>query len=176
VFITFILDYLPHGLIGLLVTAFFAAALSSKAGELNALGSTTTVDFYRHVVRRGAGDAHYVAASRWFTAFWGLVAIGFALFAHLAENLIQAVNILGSVFYGAPLGLFLVAFFLKRVGGTAVFWAALAAQALVFALCFTSISYLWYNLIGCAACILFSLLLQGLIGMSGTGGARTATP
>ena len=167
VFVTFILGQLPHGLIGLLVTAFFAAALSSKSGELNALGSTTTVDIYRHVIRREASDAHYVAASKWFTAFWGLVAIAFALFANLAENLIQAVNILGSIFYGAPLGLFLVAFFLKRVGGTAVFWAALAAQALVFALCLTSISYLWYNVIGCAACILFSLAIQGVIGKAG---------
>ncbi|HEY5079905.1 MAG TPA: sodium:solute symporter [Opitutaceae bacterium] len=176
IFITFILAYLPHGLIGLLVTAFFAAALSSKSAELNALGSTTTVDFYRHIVKRGATDAHYVRASKWFTAFWGLVAIAFALFAHLAENLIQAANIIGSIFYGAPLGIFLVAFFLKRVGGTAVFWAALAAQALVFALCLTKISYLWYNVIGCAACIFFSLLAQAAIGF-GEGnrkGAATA--
>jgi Na+/proline symporter len=176
VFVTFILGQLPHGLIGLLIAAFFAAALSSKAGELNALGSTTTVDFYRHVVRRDASDAHYVTASKCFTAFWGLVAIGFALFANLAENLIQAVNILGSIFYGAPLGLFLVAFFLKRVGGTAVFWAALAAQALVFALCFSNISYLWYNVIGCAACILFSLALQAAIEISAGGGAAPASP
>ena len=168
VFITFILDHLPHGLIGLLVTAFFAAALSSKAGELNALGSTTTVDFYRHIVRREATDAHYVTASKWFTAFWGFVAIGFALFAHLAENLIQAVNILGSVFYGVVLGLFLVAFFLKRIGGTAVFWAALASQGLVFALYANlSISYLWYNVIGCAACVALSAALQVAIGMAG---------
>jgi solute:Na+ symporter, SSS family len=167
VFITFILRYLPHGLIGLLVTAFFAAALSSKAGELNALGSTTTVDFYRHVVRRQASDDHYVLASKWFTALWGLVAIGFALFAHLAENLIQAVNILGSIFYGVVLGLFLVAFFLKWIRGTAVFWGALAAQALVFALYYSlGISYLWYNVIGCAACVLFSLVLQGAIGIA----------
>jgi Na+/proline symporter len=176
VFITFILGHLPHGLIGLLVTAFFAAALSSKSGELNALGSTTTVDFYRHVINREATDAHYVAASKWFTAFWGLVAIAFALFANLTENLIQAANILGSVFYGAPLGLFLVAFFLKRVGGTAVFWAALAAQALVFALYLTRISYLWYNVIGCAACILFSLILQAGLGLAGRGGAAPARP
>jgi Na+/proline symporter len=176
VFITFILGHLPHGLIGLLVTAFFAAALSSKSGELNALGSTTTVDFYRHVVRREASDAHYVAASKWFTAFWGLVAIAFALFANLAENLIQAANIIGSIFYGAPLGLFLVAFFLRRVGGTAVFWAALAAQALVFMLCLTDISYLWYNVIGCAACILFSLVIQGGIGIAGGRGAVPAAP
>ena len=164
VFITFILDHLPHGLIGLLVAAFFAAAFSSKAGELNALGSTTTIDIYRHVVRRDAGDAHYVAATKWFTALWGLVAIGFALFASLAENLIQATNIIGSVFYGVMLGLFLVAFFVRRIGGTAVFWAALAAQALVLGLYFTlSISYLWYNVIGCAACVLCSLILQAFL-------------
>ena len=164
VFITFILDQLPHGLIGLLVAVFFAATFSSKAAELNALGSTTTVDFYRHLVRRDADDAHYVAASRWFTAFWGLIAIGFALFANLAENLIQATNIVGSVFYGVVLGLFLVAFFLRRVGGTAVFWAALAGQGLVLVLYATlTISYLWYNVIGCAACVVFSLLLQVLL-------------
>jgi SSS family solute:Na+ symporter len=170
VFITFILDQLPHGIIGLLVAAFFAAAFSSKAAELNALGSTTTVDFYRHLVRREATDAHYVAASKWFTALWGLVAIGFALGANLAENLIQAVNIIGSIFYGVVLGLFLSAFFLRRVGGTAVFWAALAAQALIFALWFgrgtLPISYLWYNVIGCAACMLFSLILQAGLGRS----------
>ena len=161
VFITFILGYLPHGLIGLLVAAFFAATFSSKSGELNALGSTTVVDFYQHIVRRDATDAHYVRASKWFTALWGFFAIGFALFANLAENLIQATNIIGSIFYGVVLGLFLVAFFLKRVGGTAVFWAAVLAQALVFILYSTlSISYLWYNFIGCAACMLLSVALQ----------------
>jgi solute:Na+ symporter, SSS family len=175
VFITFILDHLPHGLIGLLVTAFFAAALSSKSGELNALGSTTTVDIYRHLLRREASDAHYVAASKWFTALWGLVAIGFALTANLAENLIQAVNILGSVFYGVVLGLFLVAFFLKRIGGTAVFWAALASQALVFSLYATlQISYLWYNVIGCAACMAFSIILQAAIGFGKARGEAAA--
>ena len=175
VFITFILDQLPHGLIGLLVTAFFAAALSSKAAELNALGSTTTVDIYRHLVKREATDAHYVAASKVFTALWGLVAIAFALFANLAENLIQAVNILGSIFYGVVLGLFLVAFFLKRVGGTAVFWSALAAQAIVFVLYSTlPISYLWYNVIGCAACMALSVLLQAAIDLGGRG--RPALP
>jgi Na+(H+)/acetate symporter ActP len=161
VFVTFILNYLPHGLIGLLVAVFFAATFSSKAGELNALGSTTTVDLYRHVIRPTASDAHYVMASKYFTALWGFVAIGFALFANLAENLIQATNIIGSIFYGVVLGLFLVAFFLKRVGGTAVFWAAVVAQALVFVLYATlSISYLWYNIIGCGACMLISVLIQ----------------
>ena len=128
VFITFILDYLPHGVIGLLVAVFFAATFSSKAGELNALGSTTTIDLYRHIINRDATDAHYVVASKCFTALWGMVAIGFALFANLVENLIQATNIIGSSFYGVVLGLFLTAFFLKRIGGTAAFWAAVAAQ------------------------------------------------
>jgi solute:Na+ symporter, SSS family len=177
VFITFVLDYLPHGVIGLLVAAFFAAALSSKAAELNALGSTTTIDFYRHVVKREATDAHYVTASKWFTFLWGLVALAFALFANLVENLIQAVNIVGSVFYGVVLALFLVAFFIRRVGGTAIFWAALVAQTLVFVLYFSlSISYLWYNFIGCAACVLFSLLIQAALGPTNTPTGALATP
>ncbi len=166
VFITFVLGFLPHGVIGLLVAAFFAAALSSKAAELNALASTTTVDFYRFLVRPDAGGAHYVAASKWFTVLWGLVALGFALFASLQDNLIQAINIVGSWFYGVLLGLLLVAFFLKRVGGTAVFWAALAAEGLVLILHFHfKISYLWYNPIGCGACVLFSLALQAALGV-----------
>jgi len=176
VFVTFILDHLPHGLIGLLIAAFFAAALQSKSAELNALGSTTTIDFYRHLFKREASDAHYVAASKWFTLFWGLVALAFALFANLVENLIQAVNIVGSVFYGVVLALFLAAFFLKRVGGTAIFWAALAAQALVFILYFSlNISYLWYNFIGCAACVLLSLLIQAALD-SNAQSAKTLPP
>jgi len=177
VFITFIVNNLPHGLIGLLVAAFFAAALSSKAAELNALGSTTTIDFYRHIVRREATDAHYVKATKWFTLLWGLIALAFALFANLAENLIQAVNIIGSIFYGVVLALFLVAFFIKSVGGTAIFWAALAAQALVFVLYFSlSISYLWYNFIGCAACVLFSLILQAMLPDGREGALRRPRP
>ena len=164
VFVTFILGYLPHGVIGLLMAVFFAAAFSSKAGELNALGSTTVVDFYRHVVKRDASDAHYVTASKWFTAVWGFFAIGFALFCNLAENLIQATNIIGSIFYGVVLGLFLVAFFVKWVSGTAVFWAAVISQALVFVLYATlSISYLWYNVIGCGACLLLSMIIQAVL-------------
>lgn len=176
VFITFVLDHLPHGVIGLLVAAFFAAALSSKAAELNALGSTTTIDFYRHIIKRDATDAHYVTASKWFTLLWGLVALAFALFANLVENLIQAVNIVGSVFYGVVLALFLVAFFLRRIGGTAIFWAALAAQTLVFVLYFSlNISYLWYNFIGCAACVLFSLLIQTGLGPTNPSAKALAT-
>jgi len=168
VFVTFVLHYLPHGIIGLLVAVIFAAGLSSSSSELNALGSTTVVDFYQHVLNQQASDAHYVAASRWFTALWGVIAVGSALFADLVENLIQAVNILGSVFYGVLLGIFLVAFFLKRVGGTAVFLAALVAETLVLTGYFTlNIGYLWYNLIGCAACVILSLLLQAMLGSNG---------
>jgi SSS family solute:Na+ symporter len=171
VFITFILQQLPHGIIGLLVAAFFAAALSSKAAELNALGSTTTVDFYRQLINREATDTHCVAVSKWFTAFWGVVAIGFALYAHLAENLIQAVNILGSIFYGVVLGLFMVAFFIRQVGGTAVFWSALVSQALIFILYFNlTISYLWYPLIGCASCVMLSIILQTFLSNVVKGG------
>jgi Na+/proline symporter len=164
VFITFVLSQLPHGLIGLLVAAFLAAALQSKSAELTALGATTTVDFYRHVLRRDADDEHHVRATRWFTAFWGVLAMSFALFASMSENLIQAVNIVGSIFYGVALGLVLVAFFAKHVRGTAVFWAGVAAQLLVFVLFATlEISYLWYNVIGCGACVLLSLALQAIV-------------
>jgi len=164
VFITFILSYLPHGLIGLLVAVIFAATFSSKAGELNALGSTTVVDFYRHVIKTDATDKHYVLASKCFTALWGFIAIGFALFAQLTENLIQATNIIGSIFYGVVLGMFLVAFFLKKIGGTAVFWAAVISQVLVFVLYFSlNISYLWYNFIGCALCMVISALVQAFL-------------
>jgi solute:Na+ symporter, SSS family len=144
-----------------LVAAFFAAALSAKAAELNALASTTTIDVFRHMIRPQANDETCLLASKCFTVMWGLVAICFALFAALAENLIQAVNIVGSIFYPVMLGLFLVGFFLRRVNGTAAFWGALLAQVLVIALFFSlTISYLWYNLIGCASCMLFSVLLQ----------------
>jgi Na+/proline symporter len=165
VFITFVLHHLPQGLVGLLMAAFFAATLSSKAAELNALASTTTVDLYRFLVKRQADDVHFVAASRWFTVMWGGIAVGFALFAGMAENLVQAVNIVASIFYGVVLALFLVAFLFRWVGGTAVFWAAVAAQLLVFALfARLSISYLWYNLIGCGACVAFSVAIQAVLG------------
>jgi len=165
VFITFILTQLPHGAVGLLVAVMFAAALSSTASELTALGSTTTIDFWRHFRPLAAVDeARNVRVARRFTALWGVFAVAFALFAGFAENLIEAINILGSIFYGVLLGLFLVAFFLRRVGGGAVFFGAVTAQALVIVMYFSlGIGYLWYNLIGCAACIAFSLALQAIL-------------
>jgi solute:Na+ symporter, SSS family len=162
VFIGFIVSELPHGLVGLLVAVMIAAALGSKASELNALGATSTIDLWRHFRPLAERDeARNVRVAKWFTAGWGLFAIGFALFAGFAENLIEAINILGSIFYGVVLGLFLLAFFFKRVGGTAAFWGAVLAQALVIVLYNTlGISYLWYNLIGCAACIVLGLVIQ----------------
>jgi SSS family solute:Na+ symporter len=160
VFITFVLHHLPHGVAGLLVAVIFCATMSATSAVLNALGSTTAVDFYR-VFRPHDTDHHYVVATRWLTAAWGLVAIAVASFASLVENLIEAGNILASVFYGSILGLFLVAFFLRAISGSAVFFAALIAQSMVLILFFTTnIGYLWYNFIGCMAVLLFAWLLQ----------------
>jgi Na+/proline symporter len=154
---------LPHGLIGLLIASFFAAALSAKAAELNALASTTTVDLYRHVIHPAATDARCVRVSQACTVMWGLVSITFALSASMAENLIQAVNIIGSIFYPVMLGLFLVGFFLSWVSARAVFWGALATQIMIIAMYLSlDISYLWYNLIGSIACMVFSILLQAV--------------
>lgn len=164
VFISFVLRYLPQGLVGLLIAVVLSAALGSAAGGLNSLGSTTLIDLYRPYARRqDQTEAQLVRVSRWATVGWGALGIGFALFAARMENLIQAVNILGSLFYGTILGIFAVAFFQKHVHGRAVFWAAAAVQ-LATALCFwlTDIAYLWYNLLGCAAVMLLAELLQRL--------------
>jgi SSS family transporter len=161
VFITFILQQMPHGIVGLLIAVILCATMSAMAATLNALGSTTAIDFYRPLIRPNASDHHYVIAAQALTAAWGLIAIGVASFASLVENLLEAGNILGSVFYGSILGLFLTAFFIRRVTGSAVFFAALIAQTLVFVLfATTNIGYLWYNLIGCAAVLLFASILQ----------------
>jgi solute:Na+ symporter, SSS family len=171
VFITFILTQLPHGMIGLLIAVMFAAALSSKAGELNALGTTSTIDLWRSFRPLAAQDEpRNVRNAKWFTALWGLFAIGFALFVSFAENLIEALNTVASIFYPSLLGVFIVAFFVKRVGGSAVFWGAVLAQLLVVGIFAfgkvypqREIGYLWLNPIGCAACVLFSVVLQGIL-------------
>ena len=164
IFITFVKRWLPSGLFGLLIAVILAAAMSSIASELNALGSTTTVDFYRRVFRRDASDQNVLVASKLFTVFWGLVAVGFATFASLLDNLIQAVNILGSIFYGTVLGIFLVAFFVKHVRGHAVFGAAVISQTTVVGLFLMSdIGYLWFNVIGCALVVVLSLVLQTVL-------------
>ena len=161
VFITFILQQMPHGVVGLLIAVILCATMSAMAATLNALGSTTAIDFYRPLIRPNASDHHYVVAAQALTAAWGLIAIGVASFASLVENLLEAGNILGSIFYGSILGLFLTAFFIRRVTGSAVFFAALIAQMLVFVLfATTNIGYLWYNFIGCAAVLILASILQ----------------
>jgi SSS family solute:Na+ symporter len=161
VFIRFILDYLPHGIIGLLLTTILAAGMSSTASELNALGSTITVDFYKRLITPGADDNHYVNASKIFTVMWGMIAIGFASIGSLFENLIQFVNIIGSIFYGTILGIFLSAFLIRRMSSMGVFVGALFAQSVVLT-CYwtTDIGFLWYNVIGCGGVILAGLLID----------------
>ena len=170
VFIHFILNNLPRGLIGLLLAVILSAAMSSTASELNALASTTAMDLYKRNVKGEKSDAHYVTASKWFTLAWGIVAISIACVANLFENLIELVNIIGSIFYGNVLGIFLLAFFFKKVNGNAVFKAALITQVLICLIFYFGIynleaqgldpiiSYLWLNFIGCILVSFFSLL------------------
>ncbi|MBK7869879.1 MAG: sodium:solute symporter [Saprospiraceae bacterium] len=165
VFLTFVINYLPVGIVGLLLAVIFSAAWSSTSSELSALATTTVVDMYRRSFMKEATDRHYLNASKWFTVLWGALALGFALIADLFENLIQAVNIIGSLFYGTILGIFLVAFFMKRIGGTAVFIAAIISEAIVVALYFLeNIAFLWLIPVGVAAVMLFSWLLEMMIG------------
>jgi solute:Na+ symporter, SSS family len=169
IFISFVKRWLPSGLFGLLIAVILAAAMSSISSELSALGTTTTMDLYRRLFRKDATEQQVVRASKAFTILWGLVAIGFASVASILENLIQAVNILGSLFYGTVLGLFLVAFFIKPVRGTAVFTAALVSQASVLMLfATTNVGYLWFNVIGCGLVVVLSSVIQVLQGWNGS--------
>jgi SSS family transporter len=158
VFLTFVVTYLPAGIVGLLIAAILFASMSSTSSELNALASTTVVDIYRRLLNREASDHHYVVASKLTTAFWGVFAILFAEYASRLGSLVEAVNILGSLFYGTILGIFLLAFYTKRISGTAVFAAAVVAEvAVVWCFVATDISFLWYNVIGCVLVWLFGL-------------------
>jgi Na+/proline symporter len=161
VFLTFVLEKLPAGLIGLLLAVILCAAMSSSSSELAALGSTTVVDFYRRSWRPGQTDRHYLWAARLMTVLWGGVALAFATFASLIDNLIQAVNIVGSLFYGTILGVFLVGFFTRRIRGTPVFLAALVSEAVVIGcFMFSDIGFLWYNVIACALVFAVAALLD----------------
>jgi len=165
VFIHFILNNLPRGLIGLLLAVILSAAMSSTSSELNALASTTTIDLYKRNTRKKS-DTEMVKISRWFTLAWGIIAIGVACVANLAENLIQLVNIIGSIFYGNVLGIFLLAFFFKYVKGNAVFIAALITQVLVIVLFllnefeYINLPFLWLNFVGCIIVMSIALLIQ----------------
>ncbi len=160
IFLSFVTRYLPAGLVGLVIAVIFAATMSASAGEINSLATVTMVDLYRRHFRRNASDHHYLMASRWATIFWGGYAIATAGFGHRLGSLIVAVNELGSLFYGSLLGVFALAFFFRSVDGTAAFWGMFAGEAFVFAAFkFTGISFLWYNVIGCAVVILTALAI-----------------
>ena len=164
VFIHFIINNLPRGLIGLLLAVILSAAMSSTASELNALASTSAIDLYKRNVRQGKSDSHYVKASKWFTFAWGLIAISVACVANLFDNLIQLVNIIGSIFYGNVLGIFLLAFFIKFVKGNAVFTAALITQVIIIGVFLLDwFPYLWLNLLGCVLVMGIAMILQFVI-------------
>lgn len=169
IFITFVINYLPIGIVGLLLAVIFSAAMSSTSAELNALASTTTVDIYKRNINAKGSDLHYLQRSKLFTLLFGIFAIGFAAAASLFDNLIEAVNILGSLFYGTILGIFLAAFFFKKISAKAVFPAALVSQAVIILLYtlnrmeIIDLGYLWYNLIAPVLVICIAFLLQQLI-------------
>ncbi len=161
IFLTFVLTYLPAGLVGLVLAAILAASMSSTSSEINALASTTIVDIYKRMINKNAEDKHYLWVTKTATVFWGIFAILFADFANRLGSLIEAVNILGSLFYGTILGIFLLAFYFKKINATPTFLSAIIAEIIVF-LCFafTNISYLWYNVIGCLLVIILSHFLN----------------
>ena len=170
VFFHFILHYLPKGLIGLLLAVIISAAMSSTASGLNALASTTAIDIYKRNLKEEKSERHYVNATKFFTLFWGIVAILFASIGTLFENLIQLVNIVGSIFYGTVLGIFMVGFYVKRVQAKAIFFSAAISQITIFIIYYYAIfifesgeeklGYLWLNFIGALLTIVFSVLLQ----------------
>lgn len=165
VFLSFVLHHLPAGLVGLLIAVVFAAAMSSNAAALNALASCTVVDVYLRVSRKEHPDAHAVRVSKLATVFWGLFSVAFAMFSNRLGTLVEAVNILGSLVYGTMLGIFLLAFFFKRVGGTACFWGAIAGEAaVVWCFAATKLSFLWYNVVGALVVVAVALALEPFVG------------
>ena len=179
VFITFIRDFLPVGIVGLLLAVIFSASMSSTSSELNSLATTTVIDIYKRSFVKEQTDQHYLFVSKAFTLLWGGIAVLFAFSARLFENLIQAVNIVGSLFYGTILGIFLVGFFLKSVKGNAVFWSAILTELMILVIFYlnetgtpislggreivVSIGYLWLNLIGCTLVMIISLILNKIL-------------
>jgi len=178
VFLTFVLNHMPVGLIGLLLAVMFCAAMSSTAGQISSLASTTVIDYYKRSINKNGSDKHYVNASKVSTLIWGGITIAFAVSAPLFDNLVQAVNILGSLFYGTILGVFIVAFFFKFVKGRAIFLAAIISELIILFLfsadkvtaflglhpigLISKIAYLWYNPIGVILVVGFSSLFAVL--------------
>jgi SSS family transporter len=161
IFLTFVTRYMPAGLVGLVMAAIFAAAMSTISAEINSLATVSIVDIYRRHVRTDASDRHYLNASRWATGFWGVYAIITAEYGRRLGSLIEAVNMLGSLFYGGMLGVFILAFYFPRVNARGAFYGVLAGEAAIFAAhLFTGISFLWYNVIGCLVVIATGVLLS----------------
>jgi Na+/proline symporter len=174
VFLSFVMEYLPVGLVGLLIAIIFLAAMGSTASGLNSLASTTIVDFYKRFHQREESESYYLAASRWATVLWGVFCVVVAFFAsRLGDNLIEVVNILGSFFYGTILGIFLVAFWMKNVKGTAVFYAALITEMFVIAAWyFNLMAFLWLNVLGCLLLMILAAGIQYLFSRN----VRTRNP
>jgi Na+/proline symporter len=161
IFLSFVTRYLPAGVVGLLIAVIFAAAMSSSSGEVNSLATVTVIDIYKRHVRPNASDHHYLWASRLATAFWAGYAVFFARYASKLGSLIEAVNIVGSLFYGTLLGVFVLAFWFRRVTGTGAFVGMLAGEAaILWAFRFTSISFLWYNVIGCVVVVATGMVIS----------------
>ncbi|SHG13702.1 sodium:solute symporter [Pedobacter caeni] len=173
IFLSFVTQYLPKGLIGLLIAIIFLASMGSTASALNSLASTTVIDIYKRLIRKDGSDHEYLQASRWATVFWGVICIIMALYASKIGNLLEAVNILGSYIYGTILGVFLVAFYVKQVNGRAVFLAAIIAEIAVILIGQQEwVAYLWLNVIGCLLVVMVAILLQQFFGKD----KRTITP
>jgi Na+/proline symporter len=161
IFLSFVTRYFPAGVVGLLVAVIFSAAMSSTSGEINSLATVSVIDIYRRHIKRDASDRHYLVASRIATVFWGCFAMGFAQYGKNFGALIQAVNVIGSLFYGGLLGVFVLAFFFRSVGANGAFVGVIAGETAIFAAnLFTNISFLWYNVIGCLVVIAVALLIS----------------
>jgi Na+/proline symporter len=164
IFLTFVTHFLPAGLVGLIMAAILSASMSSSSAELNALASVTVIDIYKRLCKRNASDRHYLLVSKLATVFWGLYAISFAQFANHLGSLIEAVNIMGSLFYGTILGIFLIAFYFKNIRGHATFISAIITELTVLACYFfTEIPYLWFTIIGCVILISLANILNPLL-------------
>ena len=169
-FLSFVTKYVPVGLVGLIIAVIFSAAMSSISGEINSLATVSVIDVYRRFLKREATDRHYLIASRLATAFWGVYAVSFAAYGPTFGALIEAVNMIGSLFYPVMLGVFVLAFFFKRVGSLGAFYGVLIGEAVVLALFkFTGIAYLWYNVIGCIVVVLIGVLISRVSGEDSRG-------
>jgi Na+/proline symporter len=163
VFLTFVTEHLPVGLVGLVIAVIFGAAMSTISGEINSLATVSVIDIYKRHLRPEATDHHYLNVSRWATAFWGLYAVITADFARNLGSLIEAVNMLGSFFYGGMLGVFVLAFYFPRVRARGAFYGVLAGEAAIFAAHFlTRVSFLWYNVIGCLVVVATGVVVSRL--------------